>query len=227
MFQNLNPMSKNNEKLIGLLQMAYQSCTTHFKVLRDDDSTPEDELTDLEAEVKELYDQFHAPELWVTTVPYNHSQLVAAILDLKIAPPGNREEVFKYARKLIQHLRKTVLNNAQEWVDNADISEWNLKMLNWLGKLNQALFYARKRLADQGVDLDADPDFPDMQQQFEQDYSLLREQLKDNAVTADQNDIGMVQLFAEFMQEVKDLDHFKGGYRRMNTFIASQLSTPA
>lgn len=220
-------MSKNNEKLVGLLQTAYQSCNTHFEVLRNDGNAPEEELSALEAEVKELYDQFHAPELWVTTVPYHHTKLIAAILDLKIAPPGDKDEVFKYARKLIQHLRETVLNKAQEWVDSADISDWNLKMLNWLGKLKQALFYARKRLADQGVDLNADPDFPGMQQQFEQDYALLRKQLKADEITANQNDISMIQLFVEFMQEVEDFGRFKEGYQRMNTFIASKLAPPA
>jgi hypothetical protein len=215
-------MSKENQKLITYLQGAMDACTVKVGQLRTAVGNDHQELATVEQEMKTLFNDFNKPDLWVHPVEYDENQLVKKILEVRIADAQDPTPFIERIRKLMTYLRQTVLTEAQSWLEAADTSTWNQKMLDELLKVRRVLRETKKRFADGGYDFDGDADFLAIETRFTDLLAIYRKKLRENEVSTDENDISSMVLLQTLIQSSPDVPAFKVNYQMLNTFIAEK-----
>jgi len=208
-------MDQENKELIADLKEAHQSCVQRLSSLSNNGSLPSGTVQNAVGEVQRLFDDFQAKELWVHPFSYPSAELADLILDLKIAPEGDPQAYLDRTLRLVEFLREEVLSRARTWAAAANISDWNMKMLDELLRIRRYIRDCKNRLREQGFDIDQDADLISLEEQFAEKLAEYRALLRENAVQTNEFHLDLMQQIGHLIRNAEEPQFLKRGYRRL------------
>lgn len=208
-------MDQENKALIAELKEAHQSCVQRLSALSGSNGLPDGAIENALEKVQQLFDDFQHKELWVHPVNYPSARLADLILDLKIAPEGDPQAYLDRTLRLVEFLREEVLSRARTWAAAANISDWNMKMLDELLRIRRYIRDCKNRLREQGFDIDQDADLISLEEQFAEKLAEYRALLRKNAVQTDEFHLDLMQQIGNLIRNAEEPQFLKRGYHRL------------
>ncbi|TXB62916.1 hypothetical protein [Phaeodactylibacter luteus] len=220
-------MPTQNEALIALLQDAHTTCQNHLSTAQETEALGADEIEAARSELASVFRDFSEPALWVQEAAYDKTALLHKLIALKRAAEGPTTPFLEHMDKLIRYLREELLSAIQDNLQATDTSAWNLKMLDELLKIRRVLRDTKRKFIEAGHPLDTDEAFLAVQDRFTGLLADYRKLLRENAVQANEADIGIMQLLYSLIQSAATVAAFVEAYTTLNDVVAEHCSRAA
>lgn len=211
-------MSTDNNLLKTLLLEAQDACRIKIDALSDSSVAGQ-----LRQDMEKLAVKFRLEGIWAQPITFDEVKLLQFIIAIRSLDNGAQAPLKEQISKLTHFLETEVLPEPLQWLTEATTSDWNIKMLEALRKLRGTITRKKNALAAAGTDPMDNAAFRNQDDIFNRQVEIYRTQLKDNVVSADENDLKTVGFMDQMINSVSDVARFTESYNWLNIFLEKKI----
>lgn len=201
-------MPNDNATLKKLVAEAKDACRVKMNAL--DNTDPR--VAQTEKDLEKVFDKFLIENLFSLPIPYDEPLLLQHILHIRTSGEGAVEEFVAEAKKLVE-LLEGIVKEPILWLSEGGGSGWNNQVLDALRKLRSTVTRKKNTLANAGSDPANASGYAALNEDYNAHLDLYRAKLKDNSVSANEEDVksvlGLEQLFTLAGSATKFIQYFK------------------
>ena len=214
-----------------LIARAQNVCLEKLDLFKSASGANAGTATALEKRMERLFDALSDPGIWAQPLQVNHEPIEQSMAELDKLGNDRVAEIPEQITRLLDLIEQSILKSELETTrgpdDTPPTNDMNLQVMNALARTRQQIGIRLVKFAQEGQDLQQDPEFQTMQSQQETLVGTYWEKLKTNAITGRETDVNNIRQRGEFIASSAVVGTFKVHYKLLSEFIRSKLTPVA
>lgn len=211
-----------------LIAGAQNVCLEKIDLFKRSSGANASAATAVEKRMERLFDALSDPGIWGEPPLINHDPINQNIVELEKLGSDRTAEIPGQITRLLDLIEQSILQSDLESTrgpnNTPPTNDMNLQVMNALARTRQQIGIRLVKFAQEGEDLQQDPEFQTMQSQQETLVSSYWEKLKTNAITGRETDVNHIRQRGEFIASSAVVGTFKVHYKLLSEFIRSKLT---
>lgn len=217
-----------NNALRILIARAQTICLEKLEMAKMSRGADAPALAATEKRMEQLFDRLSDPGVWAVPLQADAEPINQNILALEALGKDRAAEIPEHINRLLDQIDQSILQSDLESTggpgDAPPTNDMNLQVMNALARTRQQIGIRLVKFAQEGQDLQQDPEFQTMQGQQETLVGTYWEKLKTNAITGRETDVNNIRQRGEFIATSAVVGTFKVHYKLLSEFIRSKLT---